>query len=65
MLGDGELRFRLPGVTWANHQQFYAQVPKSNISIGNLSLSNVNLGSQAIRGLRIDYLDMRTVNLPR
>lgn len=65
VLGDGELRFRLPGVTWANHQQFYAQVPKSNISIGNLSLSNVNLGSQAIRGLRIDYLDMRTVNLPR
>lgn len=65
VLGDGELQFRLPGVTWANHQQFYAQVPKSNISVGNLSLSNVNLGSQAIRGLRIDYLDMRTVNLPR
>ncbi|HTN30185.1 MAG TPA: hypothetical protein VL178_05050 [Pseudomonas sp.] len=65
VLADGELRFRLPGVTWANHQQFYAQVPKSNISIGNLSLSNVNLGSQAVRGLRIDYLDMRTINLPR
>lgn len=65
VLGDGELRFRLPGVTWANHQQFYEQVPKSNISIGNLTLSNVNLGSQAVRGLRIDYLDMRTINLPR
>src|SRR5690606_22067566 len=65
MLSDGELRFRLPGVTWANYQQFYAQVPKSNVSIGNLSLSNVNLGAQAIRGLRVDYLDMRTVNLPR
>lgn len=65
VLADGELRFRLPAVTWANHQQFYAQVPKSNISVGNLSLSNVNVGSQAIRGLRIDYLDMRTISLPR
>ena len=65
VLGDGELRFRLPSVNWANHQQFYAQVPKSNISVGNLTLSNVNVGAQAIRGLRVDYLDMRTVNLPR
>lgn len=65
VMHDGELRFRLPGVTWANHQQFYAQVPKSNISVGNLTLSNVNVGSQAIRGLRLDYLDLRTVNLPR
>lgn len=65
VMADGELRFRLPGVTWANHQQFYAEVPKSNVSVGNLSLSNVNVGSQAIRGLRIDYMDLRTVNLPR
>lgn len=65
VFADGELRFQLPAVTWANHQAFYAQVPKSTISIGNLSLSGVNLGAQAIRGLRIDYLDMRTVNLPR
>lgn len=65
VFSDGELRFKLPAVTWANHQEFYAQVPKSNISVGNVSLSGVNVGAQAIRGLRLDYLEMRTVNLPR
>jgi hypothetical protein len=65
VFSDGELRFKLPAVTWANHQEFYAQVPKSNISVGNVTLSGVNVGAQAIRGLRLDYLEMRTVNLPR
>lgn len=65
VLGGGELRLSLPSVTWNNHQAFYQQVPKSNISVGNLSLGGVNLGSQVVRGMRVDYLDMRTVNLPR
>ncbi|MGQ7959232.1 hypothetical protein ACUTAF_16225 [Pseudomonas sp. SP16.1] len=62
---DGELRLFLPAVTWANHQAFYQQVPKSNISIGNLSLGGVDLGSQVVRGMRLDYLNLRSVNLPR
>ncbi|MGP0172428.1 hypothetical protein ACSVIJ_11125 [Pseudomonas sp. NCHU5208] len=62
---NGELRLTLPAVTWENHQAFYQQVPKSNISVGNLSMSGVDLGSQVVRGMRLDYLDVRTVNLPR
>lgn len=62
---NGELRLSLPAVTWGNHQAFYQQVPKSNISIGNLSMGGVDLGSQVVRGMRLDYLDVRTVNLPR
>ena len=65
VLSGGELRLSLPSVTWNNHQAFYQQVPKSNISVGNLSLGGVDLGSQVVRGMRVDYLDMRTVNLPR
>ncbi|HZX50573.1 MAG TPA: hypothetical protein VFE95_00885 [Pseudomonas sp.] len=65
VLSDGELRLSLPSVTWSNHQAFYQQVPKSNISIGNLNLGGVDLGSQVVRGMRVDYLEMRTVNLPR
>lgn len=65
VLADGELRLFLPGVTWANHQAFYQQVPKSNISVGNLNIGGVDLGSQVVRGIRVDYLNMRTVNLPR
>ncbi len=65
VLSDGELRLSLPSVTWNNHQAFYQQVPKSNISIGNLSMGGVDLGSQVVRGMRVDYLEMRTVNLPR
>jgi len=62
---DGELRLFLPSVTWANHQAFYQQVPKSNISIGNLTIGGADLGSQVVRGMRIDYLDLRTQSLPR
>lgn len=62
---DGELGLYLPGVTWANHQAFYQQVPKSNVSIGNLSIGGVDLGSQVVRGMRVDYLNLRTVSLPR
>ena len=65
VLAGGGLRLSLPGVTWNNHQAFYQQVPKSNISIGNLNLGGVDLGSQVVRGMRVDYLDIRTVNLPR
>lgn len=65
VLAGGELRLSLPSVTWSNHRAFYQQVPKSNISIGNLNLGGVDLGSQVVRGMRVDYLDMRTVNLPR
>ncbi|HLA30507.1 MAG TPA: hypothetical protein VJ047_05710 [Pseudomonas sp.] len=65
VLAGGELRLSLPSVTWDNHQAFYQQVPKSNISIGNLNLGGVDLGSQVVRGMRVDYLDLRTVNLPR
>ncbi|SDL41282.1 hypothetical protein SAMN05216186_12054 [Pseudomonas indica] len=65
VLSDGELRLSLPGVTWANHEAFYQQVPKSNISIGNLNIGGVDLGSQVVRGMRVDYLDVRTVSLPR
>ena len=65
VLSGGELRLSLPSVTWNNHQAFYQQVPKSNISVGNLSLGGVDLGSQVVRGMRLDYLDIRTVNLPR
>lgn len=62
---NGDLILKAPGVTWANHQGFYQNVQKSNVSIGNLSVGGTDLGSQAIRGMRIDYLDVRTVNLPR
>ncbi|MBB4868096.1 hypothetical protein HNP46_007015 [Pseudomonas nitritireducens] len=62
---NGDLMLSAPGVTWANHEAFYQNVQKSNISIGNLNISGTDLGSQAIRGLRIDYLNVRTVNLPR
>ncbi|WP_448682924.1 hypothetical protein [Pseudomonas nicosulfuronedens] len=62
---NGDLMLSAPGVTWANHDAFYQNVQKSNISIGNLNISGTDVGSQAIRGLRIDYLNVRTVNLPR
>lgn len=62
---NGDLVLNAPGVTWANHDAFYQNVQKSNISIGNLNISGTDVGSQAIRGLRIDYLNVRTVNLPR
>ncbi|WP_236199298.1 hypothetical protein [Pseudomonas pseudonitroreducens] len=62
---NGDLMLSAPGVTWANHEAFYQNVQKSNISIGNLNISGTDVGSQAIRGLRIDYLNVRTVNLPR
>ncbi|MFV3414003.1 hypothetical protein ACQCLI_21585 [Pseudomonas nitroreducens] len=62
---NGDLMLSAPGVTWANHEAFYQNVQKSNISIGNLNISGTDLGSQAVRGLRIDYLNVRTVNLPR
>lgn len=65
VLADGELRLFLPGVSWVNHQAFYQQVPKSNVSIGNLNIGGVDLGSQVVRGMRVDYLNLRTVNLPR
>lgn len=65
VLAEGDLGLSLPGVTWANHQAFYQQVPKSNVSIGNLNIGGVDLGSQVVRGMRVDYLNMRTVNLPR
>ncbi|QRY79533.1 hypothetical protein JVX91_28910 [Pseudomonas sp. PDNC002] len=62
---NGDLILSAPGVTWANHDAFYQNVQKSNISIGNLNISGTDIGSQAIRGMRIDYLNVRTVNLPR
>ncbi|KAF1072006.1 MAG: hypothetical protein GAK45_00347 [Pseudomonas citronellolis] len=62
---NGDLILNAPGVTWANHTAFYQNVQKSNISIGDLNLSGTDIGSQAIRGLRIDYLNVRTTNLPR
>lgn len=61
----GELVLSAPGVTWANHAAFYQNVQKSNISIGDLSISGADLGSQAIRGMRIDYLNVQTHVLPR
>lgn len=62
---NGDLVLNAPGVTWANHDAFYQNVQKSNISIGNLNIGGTDVGSQAIRGMRIDYLNVRTVNLPR
>jgi len=62
---NGDLVLNAPGVTWANHDAFYQNVQKSNISIGNLNIGGTDLGSQAVRGMRIDYLNVRTVNLPR
>jgi hypothetical protein len=72
---NGHANFELPKVTWANHVGFYQNVPKSNITIGNLSFGNgssgpsgptpVNLGSQTIQGLRFGYLNVTTSNLPR
>ncbi|MCP8467876.1 hypothetical protein NK553_28395 [Pseudomonas sp. ZM23] len=62
---NGDLVLNAPGVTWANHDAFYKNVQKSNISIGNLNIGGTDIGSQAIRGMRIDYLNVRTVNLPR
>lgn len=62
---NGDLVLSAPGVTWANHDAFYQNVQKSNISIGNLNIGGTDVGSQAIRGMRIDYLNVRTVNLPR
>lgn len=61
----GDLILNAPGVTWANHDAFYQNVQKSNISIGDLSISGTDLGSQAIRGMRIDYLNVQTHSLPR
>lgn len=61
----GDLVLNAPGVTWANHDAFYQNVQKSNISIGDLSISGTDLGSQAIRGMRIDYLNVQTHALPR
>lgn len=62
---SGDLVLNAPGVTWANHDAFYQNVQKSNISIGDLSISGADLGSQAIRGMRIDYLNVQTHALPR
>ncbi|MGL3336738.1 hypothetical protein [Pseudomonas aeruginosa] len=62
---NGDLVLNAPGVTWANHDAFYRNVQKSNVSIGNLNIGGTDLGSQAIRGMRIDYLDVRLVSLPR
>lgn len=62
---NGDLMLNAPGVTWANHDAFYQNVQKSNISIGNLNIGGTDLGSQAVRGMRIDYLNVRTISLPR
>jgi hypothetical protein len=66
---NGHANLALPRVTWENHVGFYNNVPKSNITIGNLSFGNgaapVNLGSQTIQGMRFGYLDITTSNLPR
>lgn len=64
-LSNGELTLKAPGVTWANHDAFYQNVAKSNINIGNMNLAGTNIGTQSIRGMRVDYLEMNTVSLPR
>lgn len=72
---NGHANLALPRVTWANHEAFYQNVQKSNITIGSLSFGNgssvggvptpVNLGSQTIQGMRFGYFDFTTSNLPR
>lgn len=62
---ENNLQMSLPSVTWENHQAFYENVPKSNIAIGNMTMSGKDLGSQVLRGIRIDYMNARTHNLPR
>jgi hypothetical protein len=72
---NGHANLALPKVTWANHEAFYQNVQKSNITIGNLSFGNgtsnasgptpVSLGSQTIQGMRFGYFDFTTSNLPR
>lgn len=67
----GEVNLSLPAVTWANHQAFYQNVPKSNISVGNLSFGNgvgnprVDVGAQIVQGMRLDYFDFKSASLPR
>lgn len=64
-LANGELELRLPAVTYANHVNFYRYVPKSTVSVGNLKFGNTDIGAQSIRGIRVDYLNVTTVKLPR
>ncbi len=76
MDANGEVNLSLPGVTWANHEAFYANVQKSNISVGNLSFSNgytaqnvarprTDVGAQIVQGMRLDYFEFKSANLPR
>lgn len=68
---NGHANLLLPKVTWANHQDFYQNVQKSNISVGNLTLASptigvpASIGSQSIQGIRLGYFDFTTHNLPR
>lgn len=72
----GEVNLALPGVTWANHTAFYDNVQKSNISVGNLSFGNgldgngvarprTDVGAQIVQGMRLDYFEFKSTNLPR
>jgi hypothetical protein len=69
--GDGHAHLLLPKVTWANHEGFYQNVQKSNISVGNLTLASPvagvpsSVGSQVVQGIRLGYFDFTTHNLPR
>ena len=76
MDANGEINLSLPGVTWANHEAFYANVQKSNISVGNLSFGNgytaqnvarprTDVGAQIVQGMRLDYFEFKSANLPR
>lgn len=76
MDGNGEVNLSLPGVTWANHDAFYKNVQKSNISVGNLSFGNgydannvarprTDVGAQIVQGMRLDYFEFKSTSLPR
>lgn len=68
---NGAVNLSLPAVTWANHTAFYQNVQKSNISVGNLSFGTgtstprVDVGAQIVQGMRLDYFDFKSTNLPR
>ena len=76
MDANGEVNLSLPAVTWANHAAFYSNVQKSNISVGNLSFGNghdvngvarprTDVGAQIVQGMRLDYFEFKSTNLPR
>lgn len=76
MDSNGEVNLSLPGVTWANHDAFYKNVQKSNISVGNLSFGNgsdangvvrprSDVGAQIVQGMRLDYFEFKSTSLPR